>query len=91
VQSIMRSDLNTDLFDVALLAGTLSGRSRGSLETVPFCPLLSQGWSWLRVRNVALSPEAARARDYLRPALWSTFDAGGIAALETEILSTRRK
>ena len=74
VRSIMRDDLGVDLFDVALLAGVLSGRR---IEprfdgVVPFCPMLTQGWQLLRVRDVTLSRRcsegsrlpAARALDH---------------------------
>ena len=85
VHSIMRSDLNVDVFDVAMLAGALSNKPRDSVRTVPFCPMLSQGWGWLRVRNVTLSPNASKARDYLRPSLWTTFDKDAIPIILSEL------
>jgi hypothetical protein len=79
VRTFMREDLNTDLFDVALLAGALSGKNIGDSELLaPFCPMLSQGWALLRVNGVRLPPGVARARDHLRPSLWTTFDAEGM-------------
>ncbi len=84
VRSIMQSDLGVDMFDLAMLAGALSENPSTRAPTVPFCPLLSQGWSWLRVRNARVSPNAARVREYLRPALWTTFDSGAIPAIESE-------
>jgi hypothetical protein len=75
----MRGDLGVDLFDVAMLAGELSGRSLAADDAaVPFCPMLSQGWSLLRVKNVQLRAEVASARDHLRDSLWTTFDREGM-------------
>jgi hypothetical protein len=85
VHTIMRSDLNCDVFDVAMLAGALSGRDLADVKPVPICPMLSQGWGWTRVRNIVLSPNLERARDYLRPALWTTFEPGGIPFVESQI------
>ncbi len=88
VRNIMREDLNADLFDVALLSGTLSGRRSAEAERLfPFCPMLSQGWGLLRVKNVRLPPEIAEVDQHLRPSLWTTFDSEGmdiiISALRT--------
>lgn len=85
VHSVMRSDLGANVFDVAMLAGALSGTPRDGLKTVPVCPMLSQGWGWLRIRNVTLSENVTRARDSLRPALWTTFDTEAVPSLEREL------
>ncbi len=77
VRAYMRRDLNADLFDVAILAGTLSGSRRGP-PVVPFCPMLGQGWGLLRVRGVRLSQALLQAADHLRPALWTTFEPAGM-------------
>lgn len=89
VDEIMRSDLGgVRLFDVAMLAEGFPGSDRNALtpfqeafdrgEIVPFCPMLSQGWSFLRIKGVALAPGVDAARDRLLPALWTTFDADGM-------------
>jgi hypothetical protein len=45
VRQYLRGDLGADLFDVAMLSGELAGRRPdGGDGTVPFCPMLSQGW-----------------------------------------------
>ena len=85
VHAIMRDDLRCNVFDVAMLAGALTGTPDADRRTVPVCPMLSQGWSWLRVRNVTLSKDVERTREYLRPALWTTFDADGLLVIEGEI------
>jgi hypothetical protein len=90
VRSYMRDDLNVDIFDVAMLAGELSGRSIGDDGgPVPFCPMLSQGWSLLRVKDVRLPDSVAETRDYLRPALWTTFEPKGMNILIEALRSGR--
>jgi hypothetical protein len=76
VRSFMREDLNVDLFDVGLLANVLSPSD--SERVFPFCPMLSQGWGLLRVREVRLPRAVAQARDHLRPSLWTTLDRQGM-------------
>jgi hypothetical protein len=83
VRQYLRGDLGAALFDVAMLSGhrqLLTPRSGGD-GTVPFCPMLSQGWGFLRVRNVRVLPEVDSAQDHLRPALWTTFDSDGMGML----------
>jgi hypothetical protein len=94
----MRRDLNVELFDIALLGGTMEGRlgsnERSQAEifpTVPFCPMLSQSWSFLRARSVKLPKVLAEAGRNLLPGLWTTFSAEGMAILRTKIeLGTKR-
>jgi hypothetical protein len=93
VQSFMRDDLNVDLFDVALLANRLTGRRIEDplSAVVPFCPMLTQGWQLLRVREVTLSDDVQRARDNLRPALWTTFGPRGMEFIGRAIQSAKPK
>jgi hypothetical protein len=82
VQSVwefMRADLGIDLFDVAMLAGRLGREARE--QVYPFCPMLSQGWNLLRVRNVKLAPVVQQASENIRPSLWTTFGKEGIDIL----------
>jgi hypothetical protein len=89
VRSFMQGDLGVDLFDVALMAGVLSGRRiEGGLDPVPFCPMLTQGWQLLRVREVALSEDVQKARDDLRPALWTTIGPRGMESIARAIQAT---
>ena len=81
VQGFMRDDLNADLFDVAMLAGTLTGSQYGP-PVVPLCPMLGQGWGLLRVRGVRLTQALLQAADHLRPALWTTFEPAGMDIIE---------
>jgi hypothetical protein len=93
VQSYMREDLGADLFDVVLLAGQLNAqRIDGPLLStiVPFCPMLTQGWQLLRVRDVTLSEDIRRARDNLQPALWTTFGPRGMEFIGRAIQSAKQ-
>jgi hypothetical protein len=79
VQSFMKEDLGSDLFDVALLANRLTGtRVKDSNDLVPFCPMLTQGWQLLRVKEVVLPEAISQAKYHLREALWTTFDPLGM-------------
>jgi hypothetical protein len=94
VQSYMRRDLGVDLFDIALLADSLSGRRiEGSLNAlvVPFCPMLTQGWQLLRVREVRLAEDVQRARESLRPGLWTTFGPNGMEFIGRAIQSAKSR
>jgi len=86
VEQFMRGDLDIDLFDVAMLA-RLPIADPQSPRVVPFCPLLAQGWSMLRVLQVRVAPEVDRARDYLGGALWTTFGPKGMDILMPAINS----
>jgi hypothetical protein len=92
VEDFMRMDLNIDLFDVVMLAGTLAERQRerqrrgelaGAEDFVPFCPMLSQGWNLLRVNNVQLPAAVEEASYHLRPALWTTLEPWGMNIILT--------
>jgi hypothetical protein len=92
VESFMRSDLQVDLFDVALLANVLSGRRiEGPGNVVPFCPMLSQGWQLLRVKEVSLSEQIERARSDLRQALWTTFGPRGMDLIFGALQASRNR
>lgn len=78
VQDYMRSDLGVDLFDVALLAGRMPP---DWLVVVPFCPMLSQSWSFLGPRGVQLSAVVTGVSSRRLPALWTTFNRDGMVLL----------
>jgi hypothetical protein len=83
VQDYMRRDLDADIFDIALLAGTMKKylKNNWDLPTVPFCPMLSQTWSFLRPRGVELPSVLAQAGHHRRSALWTTFEAEAMSLL----------
>ena len=90
VQDYMRGDLYADLFDVAMLSGSLSGESPDQQDRiVPFCPMLSQGWELLRLKDVRLPAPVTTARDHLRGALWTTFDSDGTDILVSALREGR--
>jgi hypothetical protein len=78
VGMFMRSDLQADIFDVAMLAGELAGRDPADSAALPFCPMLSQGWELLRVRRTTLPHGFDDAREFVRPALWTTLEPPGV-------------
>jgi len=86
VQGFMRSNLGVDLFDIAMLAGDLNG---GTVRegVVPFCPMLSQGWEFLRVKNVRMPEPLRGIRRHLVPALWTTFDPNGMEMVSDALKS----
>lgn len=90
VADVMRGDLGVDLFDVAMLAGRLAGPPPADpRQTVPFCPMLAQGWGLLRVRGVALPELVAEAGYRLRPALWTSFEEAVLRPLAEALASGR--
>jgi len=90
VREYMHGDLQADIFDVAMLSGSLSGRGPDyNNRTVPFCPMLSQGWGLLRLKDVRLPSAVDIARDHLRGALWTTFDAEGMGVLVSALQDGR--
>ena len=92
VSRYMHGDLGTDLFDVAMLSGALSGRRLDDPDgPVPFCPMLSQGWSLLRVKDVHLPQNIDDARDHVRAGLWTTFDREGMQIVEYALRSGQVK
>jgi hypothetical protein len=82
VRGIMRGNLSIDLFDVAMLANELTSKNLdGNSALYPFCPMLSQGWNLLRIKDVQLRREVNMARDHLVQSLWTTFDRNGMDVL----------
>jgi hypothetical protein len=84
VRGYMKNDLGgIDLFDVLMLTGEMSGKPPGNARgPYPFCPMLSQGWELLRVRDVRLPQRIAALREHLRPSLWTTIDSEGMQTVE---------
>jgi hypothetical protein len=76
VLELMRADLHADLFDVRLLASRRpAAQSPPGVPLLPFCPLLTQAWSVLAGREVALHWPLREAGPWLSNALWTTFEA----------------
>jgi hypothetical protein len=88
VLELMRADLGADLFDVRLLASRRpAAQPPQGVPLLPFCPLLTQAWSVLAGRKVALPGPLREASPWLSNALWTTFEpafAGRVmAAIES--------
>ena len=72
------------LFDVAMLANKLDVAAKNwdrLSKVTPFCPMLTQGWAFVDVNEVWLPAAVRRARENLRPGLWTTFGKRGVAKL----------
>jgi hypothetical protein len=88
----MRTDLNVELFDVAMLARRgvhpheVGPNDPEPLAILPFCPMLRQGWSLLDVQEARLPAVVRQAQNWLLPALWSTFAPEGVELLRQAML-----
>lgn len=78
VQSVRRymfDDLGVSLFDVAMLdRQTRKADWIAKRGVVPVCPMLSQGWYYLRPRGMKLPRILESAQDELVQSLWTTFN-----------------
>ena len=82
VQDYIVGDLGVTLYDIAMLADRREPKKRGP-KIVPFCPMLSQGWSYALaygIRWPKVIKDAAR-----RPSLWTTFDSDSIEKIAKAI------
>ncbi len=79
-------ELSIGLFDLALLAGKLRGRTAGSDQDLfPFSPLLAQGWALMRAHRVA-PPSGLEALDGHRiESLWTLFDKQGVQLIRSAL------
>ena len=82
LHEIMKTQLGTSLFDIAMLAGALAAGEPVEAQA-PFCPMLSQGWQFLAVKGVRLPEKLASAQNHVVPALWTTFDGNGMSIVES--------
>ena len=75
VREYMFGDLGVSLFDVAMLdRKAVEPDWLATYGAVPFCPMLSQGWYYLRPRGMKLPSVLERAQDELIQSLWTTFN-----------------
>jgi hypothetical protein len=73
VREFMMSDLGAELFDVAMLAQSRGAERQSPPPVVPFCPMLTQGWNYLRSRGIKLPAILADAQDELVAGPWTMF------------------
>jgi hypothetical protein len=82
MSAYLRNDVGVTFFDLALLGRVLLDRTIGPDDRiVPFVPLLSQGWTFLRAHRVKLHPALAGIDRTMQDSLWSLFDAAGLDKL----------
>lgn len=74
MREYQREDLGVALFDVDMLSGkgVEPALPDGRPSTVPFCPLLSPGWSLLPAYGIELHPALADPSERLQ-SLWTLF------------------
>ena len=83
MHAYMRHDLGAAFFDVALLARTLDNTTYASRKNVLSpVPLLSQGWAYLRARQIGLPRAFANLQGTLQDSVWTKFDQPGAKQLE---------
>jgi hypothetical protein len=81
VLGYMTEDLGgTNLFDVLMLSGRADALHPGKL-CVPICPMLTQGWNFLRAYRAGISPTLGQVSNSLANSLWTTFTGEGSQAV----------
>ena len=75
VRDYSRHDLGIDLFDVWLLAGA----EKKGPPVYPFCPMMTQSWSYLEARGVEVHPRLKAAGRH--SGFWTTFSKGDMARI----------
>jgi hypothetical protein len=79
------STVDTALFDVALLAGSIRVRRA---PTLPVVPLLARGWALLDALGARLPRAVTDLRRHLVPGLWTQFTADGADRVRAVLEST---
>jgi Caspase domain len=76
VERFMRPNLeDATVYDIALLLRKAKASVYPNL--LPFCPMLSQGWSLLRVLGGEIPSAVRDASRFRRASLWTTFKSAG--------------
>jgi hypothetical protein len=84
----LRADLGSGLFDVAMLARELRGKTiNRQADVVPFVPMVAQGWDLVDAAGVRLHPKLDGIRTRVIESLWSLFDRAGVAMLRDALKS----
>jgi len=89
VRSFMTDDLGVGLFDVAMLDRYGHPDRLLGHFAVPFCPMLSQGWYYLRPRGIKLPRVLENAQYGLVQSLWTTFDVRAMRAINRALREGR--
>lgn len=84
----MRNDLGARLFDVALLARELDGKTAGADgQVLSFMPMLSQGWALLSAARVSLPRSLEGIQRFVLPSVWTLFAPEGVDRLHDALAS----
>jgi hypothetical protein len=82
LRDTLRKEIGFTFYDLALLGGRGSlQRARGMGEVLPAVPLLSRGWSLLKVFGADLPPLLEELQACLRPSVWTLFNSAGTNTL----------
>jgi len=86
IYKYMRKETEPVIHDVAMLAKLLSPRDNISLQHLaPFCPMLTQGWSYLSIDDHIVSKSIRDLSKHLVPGLWTTFSKVGMQKVKETI------
>jgi hypothetical protein len=87
----LSGDLGASLFDVAMFAQALDGKKPEQRPPLlGFAPLLSQGWAYLRARNIVLPRGLEELPSSLTGSLWTMFNDSGVKRLRGTIFQGAR-
>lgn len=79
IYGYMKKEPEPVLFDVSMLNQIMNNFKIDSLiKVAPFCPLLTQGWSYLSTDYEQFQPILKDLSKYLIPGLWTTFNDKGV-------------
>lgn len=77
----MNREAEPVLFDVAMLAKISGEALEMHMHTAPFCPLLTQGWSFIGLMETEDAETLREYERYLVPGLWTTLNEKGMEKL----------
>lgn len=82
----MTGDLGAPLFDIAMFARILDGKTLPQRPPVMgFAPLLAQGWAYLRARSIALPGGLDDLPRTLVGSVWTMFNPEGVKRLRATV------
>lgn len=85
----MKKEKEPILFDVKLLAALSNKNDRIIHEKThaPFCPILTQGWSFLQINEKIIAKNIKILNKHLIPGLWTTFTPDGVSYIKEHLLN----
>lgn len=85
VYEFMQREPTPVLYDVGMLAWLCQGKRDPIAGCVPWLPMLAQGWALLGDLAESMPAAVRDARQYIIPALWTTFASEGTHILMAAI------